>query len=270
MSKQGGRIASFFAGLLVGLRTYGWVFIGIAIGVLTVSAITEREATYIRAIQPEVIPLADDANLVESDELMELLANSFTKPMDQLTLADIDVERVEEIMEAQAFVGEAEAYVDADLTLHIRVEQRIPLLRIMADNGQNYYLDLEGVRLPLSDNHTVRVPVVTGAVVPWSDNYHERADHLLGKLVDLGHYLRRDPFLAALVEQIHVAADGELVLAPKVGDQVIKLGRYDENITPERLNRLKIFYREGLPYEGWQKYRSFDLRYEDQVIAKKN
>jgi len=71
------------------------------------------------------------------------------------------------------------------------------------------------------------------------------------------------------VEQIYVKTNGEFVLAPKVGDQVIHLGRYKKETTQERLRRLKIFYREGLPYEGWRKYKSFDLRFSDQVIARK-
>jgi cell division protein FtsQ len=87
--------------------------------------------------------------------------------------------------------------------------------------------------------------------------------------VELTQYLREDDFLSALVEQIYVNTKGELVLAPKVGDQVIYLGRYHETKTLERLRRLKIFYREGLPYEGWRKYKSFDLRFSDQVIARK-
>ncbi|NJB84910.1 cell division protein FtsQ [Lewinella marina] len=264
-----GKIGRFFAGVFIGIRTYGWIFVALGAAVLAVSAISEREATHIKAIRPMVHPLAENANLVEADELLELLAASFTKPLDQLKLSDIDVERVEEVLEQQAFVGDAEAYVDADLVLNIAVYQRIPLLRIIADNGQNYYLDLEGVRLPLSKNYTVRVPVVTGHVVPWSDDFATQADHPLSQLMELGHSLRNDPFLAALVEQIDITETGELILAPKVGDQVIYLGRYDPRITPERLERLKTFYREGLPYEGWRKYRSFDLRYADQVVAKK-
>jgi cell division protein FtsQ len=269
MNKQNGRIATFLAGIFIGLRRYGWILVGLAVAALTVSAITEREASHIRAIQPNVIPLAEDANLVGADELLELLGASFTKPMDALTLADIDIERVEQILEAQAFVGDAEAYVDADMVLHIRVEQRVPLLRVMADNGQNYYIDLEGTRLPLSDKHTVRVPVVTGAVAPWSDDYADHENHQLGQLIELARFVRRDGFLQALVEQIHLDQRGEFTLAPKVGDQLIYLGHYDPENTPERLDRLKVFYREGIPYEGWQKYRSFDLRFKDQVIAKK-
>ena len=266
--KQSG-LARFFAGIFVGIRTYGWIFIALAVAVLAISAISERESAHIVAIRPEVMPLADGANLVEADELLALLAASFTKPLDQLTLSDIDVERVEEVLEEQAFVGDAEAYVDAALVLNISVRQRVPLLRVIADNGQNYYLDREGVRLPLSANYTVRVPVVTGNVIAWSEDYARKPEHQLSQLMALGRMLAADPFLAALVEQIDVTDNGELVLAPKVGDQVVYLGRYDESLTPARLDRLKIFYREGLPYEGWRKYRSFDLRYADQVVAKK-
>jgi cell division protein FtsQ len=262
-------LGRLLAGIFVLLRTYGWILVAVAVGILAISAITEREAANIEAVRPIVEPLPENANLVEAEELLELLSKSFTKPLDQLTLSDIDIERVEQVLEQQAFVGDAQAYVDADMVLTIRVKQRVPLLRIIADNGQNYYLDLEGVRLPLSDNYTVRVPVVTGAVAPWSDDYAGKPESPFSQLMQLGTYLRQDPFLSALIEQIEVADNGELTLAPKVGDQVIYLGRYDEKQTPERLQRLKIFYREGLPYEGWRKYRSFDLRYADQVVAKK-
>ena len=265
-----GKVSRFFAGIFIAIRTYGWIFVALGVAVLAVSAISEREAAHITAIRPDVHPLHGNANLVEADELLELLAASFTKPLDELTLSDIDVERVEEVLEAQAFVGDAEAYVDNDLVLNIAVDQRVPLLRIVADNGQNYYLDREGVRLPLSTNYTVRVPVVTGNVVPWSDDYATQPDHPLQQLMELGRFLLEDEFLAALIEQIDITDTGELILAPKVGDQVIYVGRYDKETTPERLRRLKVFYREGLPYEGWRKYRSFDLRYADQVVAKKS
>jgi cell division protein FtsQ len=81
--------------------------------------------------------------------------------------------------------------------------------------------------------------------------------------------LRTDDFLGALVEQVYLNNKGEMVLAPKVGDQIILLGRYDPKRVDRQLRRLKDFYREGLPYRGWRAYRSFDLRYEDQVVAKK-
>ncbi|MEO0875832.1 MAG: hypothetical protein AAFY48_14655, partial [Bacteroidota bacterium] len=60
---------------------------------------------------------------------------------------------------------------------------------------------------------------------------------------------------------------GEMILSPKVGKQTILLGRFHN--TADKLERLKTFYREGLPYKGWKAYRSFDLRYSGQVVCKK-
>lgn len=252
-----------------GMQTYGWIGMSLLVGVLAVSAITAREEANIEAIRPVVIPLIEGENLVTEEELLQVLSESFTKALDLLTLSDIDVERVEDILERQSFVADAEAYVDADLILTVSVTQRVPLLRVIADNEQNYYLDENGVRMPLSENYTVRVPVVTGSVLPWNDNFMSHPEHQLYQLVELTRYLREDDFLDALVEQIYVRENGEWVLAPKIGDQVIYLGHYDPQETPLRLERLKVFYREGLPYEGWSKYRSFDLRYADQVVAEK-
>ena len=267
--KKPNKLTVALQSLLGGLRAYGWILMAILVGVLAISAIGSREAAHVRTVDPVIKPLASGDALVTEQELLDRLAASFTKPMSDLTLGDIDVERVETVLEGQAFVADADAYVDDNMQLNISVTQRVPLLRVIAENGQNYYLDEDGVRMPLSESFTARVPVVSGNVVLWSDRFMEEDGHQLKDLVELAHYLRADEFLNALVEQIYVKTNGEFVLAPKVGDQVIHLGRYQTEKTRERLGRLKIFYREGLPYEGWRKYKSFDLRFSDQVIARK-
>lgn len=263
------KLATLAFRFLTGVRAYGWIVVAIAVGVLAISAISSREASHVETVAPVILPLAEGEALVTEKELLDRLAASFTKPMGELSLADIDVERVETVLEGQAFVADADAFVDDDLQLNIIITQRVPLLRVIAENGQNYYLDENGVRMPLSESYTARVPVATGNIVLWSDDFMNHRDNQLRQLVELAHFLRTDDFLDALVEQVYINTKGELVLAPKVGDQVIYLGRYNEKKTPERLRRLKTFYREGLPYEGWRKYKSFDLRFSDQVIARK-
>lgn len=268
-NKQPNKLVSLALRFVAGVRAYGWIVIAIAVGVLAISAISAREAAHVKTVAPVILPLKDGEALVTEQELLDRLAASFTKPMAELSLSDIDVERVETVLEGQAFVADADAYIDDDLQLNITVTQRVPLLRVIAENGQNYYLDESGARMPLSESYTARVPVATGNIILWSDDFMTDEDNQLRQLVELAQYLREDDFLGALVEQIYINTKGELVLAPKVGDQVIYLGRYHETKTEERLRRLKTFYREGLPYEGWRKYKSFDLRFSDQVIARK-
>lgn len=269
MAKAKKNPRSWVVRTLHAIQTYGWIVVVLVVALLAISAIGKREGSVVQTVAPIIRPLPEGDPLVTEDELLEKLAASFTKPLDQLLLTDIDIQRVERVLEAQPFVADADAFIDDDLQLNIIVTQRVPLLRVIAENGQNYYLDESGFRMPLSESYTARVPVVTGNVVLWTENFMEDPDAQLRGLVELARALREDPFLEALIEQIYVNNNGELVLAPKVGDQVIYLGRYSAAVTPERLRRLKTFYREGLPYEGWRKYRSFDLRYADQVVAKK-
>jgi len=55
-------------------------------------------------------------------------------------------------------------------------------------------------------------------------------------------------------------------LIPRAGDSVILLGDIDGY--REKLEKLMKFYKKGLPYEGWNKYKYIDIRFKDQVICR--
>lgn len=256
-------------GLRKELQRNGWLIMLFLLGILALSAIGKREAGFLTDEILTVVPLADGSFMLTQEELRMELENAFTKPTDALQLADIDLEWIEEVIERHPFVSEAEAYLDAQSRLHLTATQRKPLIRVIADNGQNYLLDEHGTRMPLSENFIPRVLVATGNLPAWDNQFMDDEDHLLRHLFDLAMYLREDEFLAAMIEQVYLTNQSEMVLAPKVGDQTILLGRYHNEQTYERLDRLMVFYQQGLPYAGWRQYRSFDLRYSDQVVCQK-
>lgn len=268
MIKFGDKFSGLAQGILR-IRRFGWLIALLGVAALLISAIAAREGKILSGVEVRVAPLATGDLLLTEAQVKEELVKSFTKPLEALLLADVDVARVEAVLESHPLVADADAYVDADMQLHVTVVQRNPLLRVIANNGQNYYLDQDGVRMPLSEVYTARVPVASGNIVVWSNDYLEQEEHQLKDLFQLAQLLRQDDFYQALIEQIYVNNKGEIILAPKVGDQIIQLGRYDKEKTRERLARLKVFYEKGLPYEGWRKYASFDLRYADQVVCKK-
>jgi cell division protein FtsQ len=37
----------------------------------------------------------------------------------------------------------------------------------------------------------------------------------------------------------------------------------------DKFNRLKVFYKEAMPFEGWNKYTEISLKYEGQVVCRK-
>ena len=59
-------------------------------------------------------------------------------------------------------------------------------------------------------------------------------------------------------------------MIPQVGNHEIVFGAANSNKdVVAKLNKLKIFYQEGLPFEGWNKYNQINLKYKNQVVCKK-
>ncbi len=122
--------------------------------------------------------------------------------------------------------------------------------------------------MPLSDHFSARVLVATGNIPPFSDDFMDpEKKHTLKDLFALRGDLLADEFMNALIEQVYVTNRGEYILIPKLGDQKIILGPY-ENVA-DKFKRLKVFYKEGMPYEGWQKYSEINLKYKGQVVCRK-
>lgn len=233
-------------------------------------AIDRKEGRYVQGAPViQIEPLADGEFLIQPEDILVLLERSFTQRIDAMQVSEVDVRRIESVLERDPFILDADAFINARDEVYIHLAQREPLLRIMDNTDNDYYLDANGERMPPSKHHAAHVLVATGNVQPWTDDFKEKEEHDLNNLMALAQKLQADEFLGALAEQVYLNNKGEMVLAPKVGDQIILLGRYDPERIDRQLKRLKTFYREGLPYQGWREYRSFDLRYEDQVVAKK-
>ena len=61
--------------------------------------------------------------------------------------------------------------------------------------------------------------------------------------------------------------DGVFEFVPKIGGTVV-LGKAED--LESKLDKLELFYREGLNYTDWDRYSRIDLTYQDQIICTKN
>lgn len=174
-------------------------------------------------------------------------------------------------------VKRAEVYTQHNGTLSVRVYQREPILRVITSVGESYYIDRDGFIMPTSSNYTARVPVASGFITEREHNMQrfnlkEMSDSLkqrtvLDDLFELATYIRENEFWRAQIQQIRVEPDGELTLIPTIGDHHILLGYTDR--MEQKLNKLLLFYREGLNKTGWDQYSHINLKYKDQVICTK-
>jgi cell division protein FtsQ len=250
------------------LKRLGWLIAFFVATAMIISAVERKEASEATGMLVEIEPLNGGHMLILEEDVLKTIDRSFGFKLEEMPLGAIDIERLERVLEEDPFILDADAYIDAKNRINIRVEQRQPVLRIIDNNGLNYYLDQEGLKMPLSRHFTARVLVGTGYIPPHVPDFLEREQNRLKDLFLLAQRIRQDAFFNALFEQIYINQTGEFILAPKVGDQQVILGPYYN--VDEKLQNLKIFYREAIPYEGWQKYRTINLTYDGQVVCQKN
>ena len=141
--------------------------------------------------------------------------------------------------------------------LVVRIKQRDPVFRVMG-SGRTYYVDRFGKYINWSAHYTPRVMMVSGVIA------YEFARKQLLPLIT---YIQKDPFLYAQIDQIHVGANGQLTMVPRIGDQLIYFGSTED--FQVKFRNLKALYKEGFKNGGWTRYKSINLSYKNQVICLK-
>ena len=205
---------------------------------------------------------------IKKEEIQKQLNDTFPATLNGVVIGSIDLKRIENILRKNEFIEQAEVYIDATNHVNIKLSQRTPIVRIVDMEGSNYYIDEKGRYMATSRHFTARVPVATGFITNRSYNIPiEDIRNPLNPLYILVKYIQSDDFLSAQIEQIYIEKNGDFVLVPKVGTAKIILGNAAD--LPEKFKRLKIFYKEAIPYTGFAKYKSINVKFKDQVVCTK-
>ncbi|HEU0226151.1 MAG TPA: hypothetical protein VFQ86_00280, partial [Arachidicoccus soli] len=84
-------------------------------------------------------------------------------------------------------------------------------------------------------------------------------------------YVCKDTFYNAQIEQVYYTDSTGFVLVPRVGEQKIIFGdAISDNMVKKKFKKLSIFYKDVIPFEGWEKYKTINLEFNDQIVATKN
>lgn len=242
-----------------------WIVGIFCLFIFLISAISRKKSSSVEKIMISVQPLKSGSSLLTERNVRKLLQKGITERIEGALLNEVDFNHIEAFLETDPFVKDANVYLDINNRLRVDVVQREPILRIMDNQGGNYYLDASGAKIPFSSNYTARVMVATGNLPAYSTDFMEKKRSALKDLMLLIEKIEDDSALANFFQQIHVTNKEEFILTPLIGDQTIMLGSVAN--TEEKFEKLKIFYKEAMPRTGWREYERLDLRYKDQVVA---
>ena len=149
-------------------------------------------------------------------------------------------------------VENADIYLTIDGVLKVIIKQREPIARII-DHNQFYYMDIQGVHMPLSKATSARVPIVRGLdEALWEDAY------LILK------HIYTDPFLKENIVEV-INNKKNFYARLRGADFLVCIGN-SEDISL-KFNNLKAFYKKASKDHFLDKYTKVDLQYNNQVVC---
>ena len=230
---------------------------------------------------------ADKVRVVSESMVEGWMSEAGFEPAQQ-EIMEVNTEEIRAVLAAQPFVKDVRVYTDMRGVVHVDVTQRRPIARFNTANGYNFYFSDDNWIIPIPTGSAMRVPIVTGNFhMPFEQSYFGPLDEtLIGEeknkaqnyafmlnLINFVKLTEEDSFWNSEIVQIVVSQKGsaerwkepEIEFVPRMGNFIVGLGTLVD--VPEKLEKLMLFYRNVLPYEGWDNYEYVNLKYAGQVVC---
>jgi len=242
--------------LLVWCMVLGMVFLSLGFSIF------ERNKIVCTDVRVEITDSTEN-QFLSSREVRSWVLNRYPnilkKNLDYIDLRSIEeglrkIKAVEEVTVFTSIVGRGKP---GEGSVVVRIRQRDPQFRV-DQPGRDYYMDKLGKSIDWTPNYTPRVMMVSGVIA---------YEYARKRLLPLVTYIQEDPFLSAQIDQIHVGGNGNLIMVPRIGDQLIYFGPPEDYQV--KLRNLKALYKEGFKNGGWTLYKSINLSYKNLVICLK-
>jgi cell division protein FtsQ len=227
--------------------------------VLLVGAVRSKEDKICSGLDIE-IGLTDQKGFVDESEVAAVISNEIRRKVNGTPIKNFNLKQTETVLEENVWIKKAQMFFDNNEVLHVQVEQRIPVARIMDKSGASYYLDSTGFKLPLSNTDRADVPVFTSVPVKRSLKQNKT-------IIAIANYIDHDTFWLAQAAQINMLPMDKFELYPAFGDHIVDLG--DGTEPADKFGRLKLFYKQVSAKKGFDIYPKLSVAFKGQVVAVK-
>lgn len=239
-----------------------WLCIGGAMFTLLMAAISKRNKGLCNDYSITIKGVRSNY-FIDKKDVEQLLKKTTKGNIKGQLISDINLHELESMLESNTWISDAELYFDNKDVLHVAITEKEPIARVFSTDGNSFYIDKGGEKMPLSEKLSARVPVFTG--FPEKKKLSAADSLLLRRVTAIANYIFTDSFWLAQVAQIDITPERNFEMMPVVGNHIVKMGE-GENID-RQFNRLMIFYKQVLSKTGFDKYKIIDVQYTGQVVA---
>ena len=208
-----------------------------------------------RSVAKVAVQFIGNENVYITTEMVNKLLIQNQEQLYNLPKDNLDLKEMEFLLESDDMIKSAQVYLTVNGEVRAKIEQKQPIARVYSN--ATFYIDEDGFWMPLSPQHSARVPLVTGVV--------EKED--LETVYTMALKVYRDSFLKTYITEIHQNENKEISLKMRLFDFEILVGSL-ENLD-QKMTNLKAFYQKAKNDNILDIYKSVNLKFENQVVCTK-
>jgi cell division protein FtsQ len=240
-----------------------WIVAGILTVILLGAAMQKKNDQKCSHIKIEIVGSVEHLFVNETDILQLINANGVVNGK---AIKDIDIKSIETLIEKNAWIKNAEVFINNNKELVVTIEEKEPIARVFTLQENSFYIDSSANQLPLSNSYSARVPVFTA--FPTDKTKLAYADSLLmSDVVKIATFILADSFWNAQIAQVNILPNATFEIIPVIGNQIISIG--NANNLDKKFNKLYSFYSNVWLQSGLNKYEKLSVEFDNQIVAVK-
>ncbi|WP_243018010.1 MULTISPECIES: hypothetical protein [Candidatus Cardinium] len=204
-----------------------------------------------------------EQSFLTAQELVDLLQATHNIALQKTPLKRINTYAIQQELKSHPLIKTVLVYKTWNGALKVDLVTKFfiaRMIRLNAPNGSQIYVDEEGGMIELKGLPILGMLVVMGRnIITEKSKLHHKG------LLPLLQYIASHPFWQRQITSLEVADNGKIILGTQIGGHQIQFG-YPRDIA-NKFEKLELFYKEVIPYKGWNTYRRVNLEFENQLIC---
>ena len=223
--------------------------------VIFLYSFTSNRNSHRKLKKSEVIFVGENNNFVEQESVNKLLIEN-SSDVKSIAKDELNLNKLENSINAHPMIQKSDVFVSVDGVLKAVVQQKTPVARVVDEQG-SFYIDYEGNTMPLSDNYTARVPLISG-----ENNLKNKK-----KLSEILKMIYDDEFLKKNIIGVQVLTGDDLMMTNRNFDYQIEFGKMINE--KKKFKNYKAFFQKAVSDTMLNNYKKISLRFTHQVVCTK-
>ncbi len=223
--------------------------------VIFLFSFTSRRNENRKLTKAVVVFIGDNALFIKRETVNKLLIEN-KENASSIQKDKLDLNKLERTLDSNDLIQKSDVFVSIDGVLKAMVKQKTPIARVFNNDG-SFYIDYEGDRMPLSENFTARVPLVSGVINKKNNE----------ELAQLFRVIYDDDFLRKNIIAVQIMPNGSLKMLNRNFEYQIDFGSIIDS--ERKFKDYKAFFQKAVLDSSLYKYKKIDLRFTKQVVCTK-